>query len=116
MKPTPYSALCFASVVSLVTVAPLAWAHDGVHDRWYESLTIPGTTNRCCGGSDCTPTEAELRGSHWWAALKSGEWIEVPDYLVISSKGNPVGQPVLCVVPDEAGALSVRCFVPGGLG
>jgi hypothetical protein len=102
-------ALCILQAASLV------WAHDGINDEWYESLTIPGTAGRCCGGSDCKPTEAEVRGGHWWAALPDGEWIEVPDELVIQNKGNPVGQPVLCVVPDESGAISVRCFVPGVL-
>lgn len=36
--------------------------HDSTNDQWYESLKMPGSTNRCCGGSDCRPTEAELRG------------------------------------------------------
>ena len=99
----------------ILPAASLAWAHDGINDRWYESLTVPGTTGRCCGGYDCLPTHAEIRGSHWWATLPNGQWIEVPDDLVIRDRGNPVGQPVLCAVLDEAGALSVRCFVPGAL-
>ena len=36
--------------------------------------------------------------------MPNSPWIEVPDELVIGDRGNPVGQPVLCVVPAEAGA------------
>lgn len=102
-------------ILALGMAVSVVWAHDGIHDKWYESLKVPGTTGRCCSETDCATTEAELRGSHWWAILPNGQWIEVPDDVVIRDRGNPVGQPVLCAVPDEAGVPSVRCFVPGGL-
>jgi hypothetical protein len=104
----------------ILPAASLVWAHDGINDQWYESLTLPGTTDRCCGGSDCKPTEAEIRNNHWWARDSDGKWIEVPDNAVIRDKGNPVGQPILCMIiaADEFTNdlfRQVRCFVPGGL-
>jgi hypothetical protein len=101
--------------LSIFPATSLVWAHDGINDQWYESLTIPGTSNRCCSGYECQPTEAELRGGHWWAVRPDGGWIEVPDGLVIRDKGNPVGRPILCMLADESEVPQVRCFVPGGL-
>jgi hypothetical protein len=99
----------------ILPAASLAWAHDGINNQWYESLRVPGSTSYCCSGHDCKPTEAELRGNRWWARRPDGQWIEVPDNLIIKNKGNPVGQPVLCLLPDYYGAPQVRCFVPGAL-
>ena len=75
----------------ILPAASLAWAHDDIHDQWYESLTVPGTTNGCCNGYDCKPTEAEIRDNQWWARGPDGKWIEVPENAVIEDKGNPVG-------------------------
>lgn len=91
------------------------WAHDGVHDRWFESLTQPVTGLHCCGGTDCVPTEATTSGDHWRARLPNGVWADVPNDRVVTDKGNPVGQPVLCARRDSDGSYTVLCFIPGAL-
>ena len=45
----------------ILPAASLVWAHDGIHDQWYESLTVPGTTTGCCG-YDCKPTQTTIGG------------------------------------------------------
>jgi hypothetical protein len=104
----------------ILPATSLAWAHDDIHDQWYESLTVPGTTNGCCNGYDCKPTEAEIRDDQWWARDPDGKWIKVPEHAVIEDKGNPVGQPILCMTMTAneftTGVFRrVRCFVPGAL-
>ena len=91
-----------------------ALAHDGVHDSWFESLHSPETGISCCNKLDCHPTEAELRAGHWWARAPDNQWLEVPPLRVIHDRGNPVGQPILCAIPNETGWI-VLCFVPGAL-
>ena len=93
-----------------------ALAHDGVNDAWFESLQSPATGIRCCGGDDCLPTEAELREGRWWSRTPDGVWHEEPANIVIHDRGNPVGQPILCAVPNGVdGGFTVLCFVPGAL-
>ena len=104
----------------ILPAAPLVWAHDGINDKWYKSLKMQGTNSRCCTQLDCQPTEAEVRNDHWWARDPDGNWIESPDDAVVRDKGNPVGQPILCMIiaADEFTTdvfRQVLCFVPGGL-
>ena len=106
----------------IVPAISLVWAHDGSNDKWYESLKRPGTERTCCTGHDCKPTEAEIRDGRWWVRdPEDGTWIEVPDDAVIRDQGNPVGQPVVCLIhigDEYTGEIvyrEVRCFVPGGL-
>jgi hypothetical protein len=92
-------------------------AHD-VHrpdlDGWYESLRRPnaapwGVTS-CCSIRDCHQTEAERRGSDWWARLglpvyvgrqdvpdhwNLGPWVRVPAEIILKHN-NPTGDAVIC--------------------
>ena len=109
MKP---SILLFVTALLLSTSSA---AHDGLHDKWFESLKQPNGYS-CCNLTDCRATEAEIRNGHWWAReWYTSTWLEVPDKVVIYDKGNPVGLPVLCAIPNYDGGYNVLCFVPGAL-
>lgn len=96
-------------------IAP-ALAHDGANDSWFESLEVPGSPgSRCCGGEDCLPTEDETRDNLWWARTPDGIWHRVPPERVITDRGNPVGPPILCSIPNPDGGYTILCFVPGAL-
>lgn len=119
-----------------------AHAHDARQpnlDGWYSSLKRPGVspysgqgTQSCCSKEDCHETDAEMRGTHWWAKLgrlhkdEGGhldwvleDWVPVPDNVVLQKQSNPTGNAVIChsmnltqggnhVKPDSP----IWCFIP----
>lgn len=86
------AAAAFAAVAGLALVA---LAHDGVHDRWMEQLKQPNGIS-CCSGIDCAVTSARVGKKGWEAKTPAGDWVEIPDEIIIRDKGNPTGQPFLC--------------------
>lgn len=123
-----------AAFTAATIIATTAFAHDGQHDSWYESLQRPHPPGyvgpiTCCSRTDCHETEAEIRGSQWWARLglrqddgtwALGAWVPVPATSVLLAHDNPTGSAVIChdIVWAPSGhqidpaATSVWCFVP----
>ena len=88
--------------------------------------------NSCCSKVDCHTTQAEIRGSEWWARLghhkdndwELTEWVRIPKLSIISGHDNPTGEAVIC--HDNVGTIDatghkyhpnpesviVFCFVP----
>jgi hypothetical protein len=101
--------------------------HHDVYKGWH----MPDSNTPCCNErtvgpdgkveGDCYPTDAELRpagkenpgikGNVWWAKRFDGEWIEIPEKIIIKEKN-----------PDDTGSRAhlcqgdnssyVLCFVP----
>lgn len=93
----------------LAVLALYAWraaGHDGRHDDWFRSLMRPDGTGSCCNLTDCTPTEARVRGG-WEALTPIGSWVAIPETAIVRGRGNPTGQAVLCWLPQRG----VICFV-----
>ena len=120
------AALTLLTAIALPFRAIRAIAHDGEHDDWFTSLTVPGSPElSCCNKSDCRPVDARIRADGRWEAYideatfpkdpinpfvggAPNEWMIVPDGAIIAGKDNPIGQPVACFY-----ARTIRCFVPG---
>ena len=83
--------------------------------RWFRDLRSPDGGEFCCDVSDCLRTEAHLSDNHWQARAPDGRWIDIPPSRVITDRGNPVGEPILCATWALGGLWHVRCFVPGAL-
>ena len=109
-------ALAAFIVAALVTIA-LA-RDDGRYAQsplkpWFNSLQSPETGMLCCSEADCKRTEATIVGDRYRAALPNGQWVDVPPQIVITNRGNPTGEPILCAMPYQDGTYQLRCFVPG---
>lgn len=117
-----------------------AFAHDWKHpnyDQWYGSLQRPNVGNAfgggqtCCSKTDCHETEAEIRGTDWWARLglphtrddggtdwDLADWVQVPADKVLPNTSNPTGNAVICHSIDRlmSGGInpqaSIWCFIP----
>ena len=119
--------VCIASgwsILVLLFLGASAFAHDGVHDAWFDGLTVPGTAMLCCSRTDCKPVEARIRGDGRWevwidrVTFPDGfspaeghapdAWVVVPEAAVLHGKENPTGAPIACWYQGV-----VRCFVPG---
>lgn len=72
---------------------------------WFRGLLQPGTNYMCCGIADCRPTDARVVDGHW-QVFHDGEWLPVPDAVILPPQINPTGEPIACIV-----AGIVRCFV-----
>ena len=95
-----------AALVAAAGFAFVALAHDGVHDRWMEQLKQPNGIS-CCDKTDCFITRARVGRDGWEAQTRTGEWVKVPEEVIIRDKGNPTGEPVLCYNYSR-----VLCYVP----
>ena len=125
----------------LVFGATLAQAHDHNHpelDSWYSSLNRPDVPSlplinpSCCNKDDCHTTDAEIRGTDWWARLgkhrldaqgnKTGEWdlvewVKIPLGKILQQKDSPTGEPVICHEADwwkgkpNLTTATIYCFV-----
>ena len=83
--------------------------------QWFRDLRSPEGAF-CCDEADCLRTEAHLSDDHWQARAPDGRWIDIPPGRVITDRGNPVGEPVLCATwALSSGSWNVLCFVPGAL-
>lgn len=107
-----------ASIVVILTLIsfPAHSRDDGRYANsplklWFESLKQPQTGASCCSLSDCLRTEQEMAGDHYRAML-DGRWVDIPNEIVITTEGNPLGEPLLCADRHSNGRL--YCFVPGG--
>jgi hypothetical protein len=118
-----------------------AYAHDWKRpdlDAWYGSLKNPRSGSHavqslgCCSKNDCHETEAEIRGTEWWARLgikrglewEAADWVKVPTEAILLNQSNPTASAVICHSSNFASgpyghgltidpkATSVWCFVP----
>jgi hypothetical protein len=84
--------------------------------EWFRDLRSPNGGAFCCDVADCLRTEAQLSDDHWRARAPDGTWIEIPPGSVITDRGNPLGEPILCATwALNSGSWNVLCFVPGAL-
>lgn len=79
---------------------------------WFNSLENRRTGRPCCSEADCARTVARTRNGHWEAKTPDGLWIAIPTEIIVTDKGNPTGEPVLCSYQEDDGWV-VLCFVPG---
>jgi hypothetical protein len=80
--------------------------------QWFQSPRI----QPCCSLADGTRTDWEIKdGGYWvpvpWHPQGREYWERVPDGVVITDAGNPVG---VALIWYNIGGMSIRCFVPGG--
>lgn len=93
--------------VLLLGACPVSAHEAGApHAEWYRALTAPDGSS-CCNMHDCAPVAARI-GPNGWQANVAGEWLDVPDGIVLPRHDNPTGEAVLCRFHGE-----MRCFVPG---
>jgi hypothetical protein len=52
-------------------------------------------------------------GSNGYEAFVDGQWVAIPDNIVLHRHDNPTGGAVLCI---NALFHAMRCFVPGNQG
>jgi hypothetical protein len=83
--------------------------------QWFRELLTPDGAVVCCDLSDCLPTEAYISADKWQARAPDGRWVTVPSGRVVTHRGNPIGEPILCAIPAGDGSYVVLCFVPGAL-
>lgn len=82
--------------VALALLAVPALAHNaGIDNRWLDQLKQPNGIS-CCSGHDCFTTVARVGAKGWEAKNQAGDWVEIPNEIIIRDKGNPTGEPVLC--------------------
>lgn len=84
-----------------------------LQQQWFSSI------GACCSTADGYPADDWERRAddspkqfHYWVKFE-GVWYIVPDYADYSSRGNPVGVPVVWMTRGVAGLPSVKCFVAG---
>jgi len=99
-------------LLALILLAIPAYAHDGVHNDWMNSLVRPDVGGSCCNLHDCKVTDAKMTGDGWVALNQFGQWVKVPETKIIRGKDNPTGRPVLCWLPSPG----VLCFVEPPMG
>lgn len=88
--------------------AVVAFAHDhGIDNKWLDQLKQPSGIS-CCSGHDCFKTRARIGPDGWEAQTQQGQWVKIPDSIIIRDKGNPTGEPVLCYNYGKP-----LCFVEG---
>ena len=95
-------------VLALALIAGVASAHNaGIDNRWHGQLKQPNGIS-CCSGHDCFTTAARVGRDGWEAKNQAGDWVKIPNEIIIRDKGNPTGEPVLCFNHGRP-----LCFVPG---
>ena len=100
-----------AALAAFLLAAVVAHAHDGVHDEWMNGLKSPVTGISCCDITDCFVTRARITKDGWEAQNQLGQWVAVPEEIIIRDKGNPTGLPVLCFNYGRP-----LCYVPPPMG
>lgn len=100
-------AVSAAALAAFLLAAVIAHAHDGKHDAWVEQLKQPNGVS-CCSWVDCFSTVARVGRNGWEAKNQAGQWVEIPDEIIIRGKGNPTGLPFLCFNYGRP-----LCFVEG---
>jgi len=95
----------YVPALLLLFVSPVM-AHDHsrpeLHD-WYLSLTVPNDHSgfaqgeSCCHETDCKPRPVRLVGGIYEAQGDAGNWLPIPALSVITDKGNPYLQAVICI-------------------
>ena len=99
----------------LALLAGTAAAHEGDDpiSKWYQSLgrsdvgSLGGRVG-CCSMKDCAPTKAHLTYDGWTVPDEHGNWVHVPENVIIYTK-NPIGDAVVCW---NWNTEQIRCFVP----
>ena len=103
-----YALWAFALLVSPATASE--------RGDWFESLTVPGTHERCCSIADCTRTEAVFKEGHWWAKLH-GNWQAVPNETILDTPSLD-GAAYICadllptLLPNNRNGTKIYCLVP----
>jgi hypothetical protein len=100
-----------AALAAVAGLAVAALAHDGVNDAWMGSLKSPVTGISCCDLTDCFITRARIGKDGWEAQNQRGQWVVIPEDIIIRDKGNPTGEPVLCFNYNRP-----LCYVPPPMG
>jgi hypothetical protein len=97
-----------AASLALLWLAATPLHSDTSLSYWYESLTRNGGGGSCCGAADCHAVDYRT-GPHGYEAFVDGQWIAVPDGIILRRHDNPTGGAVLCIDPVFRAML---CFVP----
>jgi len=97
-----------AASFALLLLAATPLRSDTSLSYWFESLTRNGGGS-CCGAGDCHVVDYRT-GSHGYEAFVDGQWVAVPDNIVLHRHDNPTGGAVLCI--DHL-FQTMLCFVPG---
>jgi hypothetical protein len=112
-----------ASLVCTLAFGSVAAAKppDGVQidpevHAWFESL-VRADGGHCCGAADCRQAQpGELRESgNGFQVMLDGQWVDVPDYLVVHRDYSPIGGSVICKTRYDATdnvPNSLYCVVP----
>jgi hypothetical protein len=112
----------FGMMVIVFALCPTAWAfpppgtdHTSPTALWYQSLRAPGTSESCCGVSDCLDLPVRIFDRHYQVQF-NGNWLDVPDHAILRDGPNPVGHAVSCVAADYRISGEPRprvvCFKP----
>lgn len=124
-------------LISLIVTTLVHDQHRPDLDSWYGGLKRPGVSanqsyggsSSCCSKKDCHTTEAEIRGTDWWARVgipkEDGtwdlrDWVKVPKDAILVNHDNPTGEGVIChnfewkpstnVLDVER--ITIWCFIP----
>ena len=98
-----------ALAVLLIAGSALAHDDDTARGRYLGSLVSPKTGASCCNLQDCSETD-DWRGSATGYEVKvEGQWIPVPNDVIVRDRPSPDGRAVLCYRP----VLGILCFVEG---
>lgn len=98
-----------AASFTLVLLAATPLRSDTSLSYWFESLTRNGGGGSCCGAADCHVVDYRT-GPHGYEAFVDGQWVAVPDSVVLRHHDNPTGGAVACI--DHL-FRTMLCFVPG---
>lgn len=91
----------------------------GSYHHLYNGIMRPDVkSSSCCSEQDCTPTRAKWdRLRNRWAALKDGQWVDIPPGKIVPRDQVPDGlgaEPHLCAPPTSStlyGKDEVFCFI-----
>jgi len=100
---------------ALAKAAPPEGSEAGAYrgyENWFKSLTSPLTGKDCCDLADCRFV-AYRHTPAGYTVLINGQWLPVPDRLVIRHRENPTGRGVACYRQDSVLVpSSIFCFIP----
>jgi hypothetical protein len=88
-------------------------AQDPAMHAWFDKLR--SGKGLCCSITDgriVADPDWGTEGANYWVNI-DGRHVIVPDDAVIGEP-NKFGQAVAWPVVDESGAVTIRCFMPGG--
>jgi hypothetical protein len=96
-----------AASLTLLLLAATPLHSDTSLSYWYETLTRNGGRGSCCGTADCHSVDYRT-GLHGYEAFVDGQWIAVPDSIVLRRHDNPPAAQC-CVSTRCSARCSVSC-------